>query len=93
MPCCGWHEADKAVPVFEELVKGTGKEDHDDYHHLVRVQAARALWQVTGRTDAAVTSLIKELESDNPLTKQAAAGVLAEMGPGAKPAIPGSWRR
>ncbi len=82
------HETRKAVPVFEELLKNNGDNDLNE-DHLNRVQAARALWKATGRTDVAVRILANELESEH-TTKEASASILAEMrieARAAKPAL------
>ncbi|MHC4400701.1 MAG: HEAT repeat domain-containing protein [Planctomycetota bacterium] len=51
-----------------------------------RIPAARALWQVTGKTEVAVDALIEDLHDFN--LGDEAAEVLVEIGPAAKRAVP-----
>ena len=72
--------AQNAVPLLRKRLDVTGREA------LVnRVFSAKALWQITGETDAPLRVLMDTLQNSNSYW---AADVLGMMGKAAKPAIP-----
>ena len=59
--------------------------DNEEY---VRVYATNALWQVNGRADQVVPTLVDSLKgAKNDSRRGTAAGYLADMGPAAKDAV------
>src|SRR5262249_7750013 len=60
-----------------------------DKEGLVTASAAEALWTIERKPDAVVPALMGALKSDpEPYARSAAAGVLGNIGPAAKDAVP-----
>ncbi|WP_145374554.1 HEAT repeat domain-containing protein [Symmachiella dynata] len=59
-----------------------------DRDHLIRVQAALALWRITQQAEFSVPTLADAINFSTPRAKSFAAVALAEMGPAAREAIP-----
>ncbi|MGA9449999.1 MAG: hypothetical protein WBW41_01510, partial [Verrucomicrobiia bacterium] len=72
--------AQSAVPILRKLLHDTGQFSLGN-----RVFSAKALWQITGKTNEALPVLINALKNDDSFW---AADVLGMMGADAKPAIP-----
>jgi len=72
--------AHDAIPLLRKLLTDTGEFALGNH-----VFSAKALWQITGKTDEALPVLINALEKENCFW---AADILAMMGADAKPAIP-----
>ena len=72
--------AQSAVPALHKLLHDTG-----EFSHGSQVFSAKALWQITGKTNEALPILIRALKVQD---SASAADILAIMGADAEPAIP-----
>ena len=69
-----------AVPVLRSFLS-----DHGDFSLGNRVFSAKALWEITGQTNASLPILVEALKVENSFW---AADILGSMGPDASLAIP-----
>jgi HEAT repeat protein len=68
-------------------VKGVRDLMRNDNHVLVRIQAARALYRITGKADDALPQLEKDLQTSDVGLCRDTLRAIGEMGPAAAPAV------
>src|SRR5439155_18980093 len=78
--CSTGPEAGAALPLLTKCMSDTNTG--------VRVNAAMAVYRISGQSDEPVRILVEAMKADSPTDRGNSAAHLSQIGPAAKPAVP-----